>query len=95
MGWFNKKEEVKERVAFNYLYPRYELFKLIDKLNGQAESHFNAGELDVCESILEVLIKHVKLRKQIKVVDASDYQAFKRENETPCDFAIRMQRENI
>ena len=92
MGWFNKKEEVKEKVAFNYLPHRYELFKLIDELNSQAESHFNAGELDVCESVLEVLIKQVSLRKQIKFVDASDFEKLKMENEVLYDYFISMQR---
>lgn len=67
MGWFEKKQKQKESIAdygFFIQRKRNKLFVNIEDLVTQAENYLHNGEIELCNDILNVAIKHIKKNKQ-------------------------------
>lgn len=57
MWWNSEKPEVKiQNVVYNYPMPkRNKLFPKLQTIINQAELHYNAGDLDLCKDILNLM----------------------------------------
>lgn len=65
MQWFIKDPTEIKEVMFNLPVPRRRsrLFLTISQLMTQAEDYFHDGEIELCNDILNIAIKHIRKNK--------------------------------